>query len=479
MEKIKYLILIFCLFLAACDSDDNKTDSSELEVISSDLSIAAVGGTGTIEVFSAGAWSATSNKTWCTVTVSGKIVHVTVPENPTISSRIALITIKAPEGNKTIPVSQQGSIIALSQPKLTLGASGKTKNVTVQSNLKWTASSKDRWCHIYITDDTLKVSADHYDNTDPRTTQITLSAGKNTKILSVSQRNQGDFMLEKWSDTDLGATLPATEENMQNPNYQQTWGDMYQWGRNVTFSRDILPSVVMTNASITAQAAQTMTEFIGSELTPFDWLSDGSATTLPATGNSYVWKDRAGQEPCPDGWRLPLDYEARQIFPYGEIEGRYVVIDRCTNTEVLDAAGTSYTCVSVGDGNYTKYAIKKFGTENAYVMKYEWKTGPYNNGYLKVTEIRGDAYTDFTTSEEAEALFSASDEQATKIFPASGYLYCNTATATSLGVSCNYWTASPYKEYATYVSATNFQLHVDALYCPRSLGCQIRCIKAE
>lgn len=37
MEKIKYLILIFCLFLAACDSDDNKTDSSELEVISSDL----------------------------------------------------------------------------------------------------------------------------------------------------------------------------------------------------------------------------------------------------------------------------------------------------------------------------------------------------------------------------------------------------------------------------------------------------------
>lgn len=105
-------------------------------------------------------------------------------------------------------------------------------------------------------------------------------------------------MLEKWSDTDLGATLPATEENMQNPDYQQTWGDMYQWGRNVTFSRDILPSVVMTNASITAQAAQTMTEFIGSELTPFDWLSDGSATTLPATGNSYVWKDRAGQEPC-------------------------------------------------------------------------------------------------------------------------------------------------------------------------------------
>lgn len=475
MEKIKQLILLFCLFLTACETDNKDGIPSGLEIISSDLSIAATGGSGTIEILSAGTWSATSSKEWCTLIPSGKTLTVKVTENQSISSRTAQIIIKAPEGEKQVPVSQQGAIIALSQPQISLGASGKEKFITIKSNLHWTAGVKDSWCHIHISDDTLHISADPHSGNELRTTQITLNAGVNNKILIVSQRYEGAFILDKWSDTNLGATLPATEENIQGSNYRECRGDFYQWGRNVPFHIGEPFTAVMTDPSITAEMAQNTSDFIGSDIPPFDWLTDGSRTTVIATGNSYTWKDRAGGEPCPEGWHIPLDYEARQIFPNGELEGRYMQLDRLTNTEVLDAAGTVYTCVSVGDGNLKRYAIKKFGTDEAYVLKYEWKEGPNGNGYIKITEIQGDAYTDFHNAAEAEALFTRTDEKAELIFPASGYLYCNTGELN--GSSCNYWTASPVNEYTSYFCASNFQLMLDSKYCPRALGCQIRCIK--
>lgn len=479
IEIIKYLVLLFCFSLVACDSDD-KTNLSELNLVSDGLTIKAAGGTGTIEVDFSGTWHAASNKDWCTLSVSGKQITVSVPENLSISSRTAQITISTPQKTKTIPVTQEGIIVVLSQPKVTLGYSGETKNLLIKSNIGWEVSVEASWCYAEKAGDTLKISAEPYKANINRETQITLTAGNCVKTIQVTQRFKGSFVLDQWSDTNLGANLPATEENVTSSNYRDTWGDFYQWGRNVGFPHGMAYQVVTTNPSITAAMAQTMSEFIGStELPPMDWLTDGSQTTKPANGNSYTWKDRAGSDPSPAGWHIPLDYEARQIFPIDEFEGRYSRVDRLTNKEVLEADGTEYTCVSTGDGKYSRYAIKKYGTDEAYVLCYEFIQPDGINSYLKITEIKGDAYTDFQNAAEAKQLFETAKESAVLIFPSCGYLYTNTGGPNSEGISGSYWTASPAKEYTVYISMGNWQTHIDAHNCPRALGCSIRCVKDE
>ncbi|GKI22603.1 hypothetical protein CE91St19_20050 [Odoribacter laneus] len=479
-EIMKYFVLLFCFSLAACDSDDKTKNVPDLNIVSSGLTIKAAGGTGTIEVETPGSWHAESNKDWCTLTTSGNQITVSVPENLSLSSRTAQITITSPQKTKTIPVNQEGIIIILSQPELTLGYSGDPKNLLVESNIGWNAAVEAGWCHLEKTGDTLKISAEPYSANINRETQITLTAGDYTQTVKVTQRFKGAFVLDRWSDTNLGATLPATEANVNSANYRDTWGNFYQWGRNVGFPHGVTYKVITTNPSITAESAQTMSEFIGSsETMPMDWLIDGSRTTKPASGNSYTWKDRAGSDPSPAGWHIPLDYEASQIFPIDEFEGRYSRVDRLVNKEVLEADGTEYTCVSTGDGNRTRYAIKKYGTNEAYILRYEFIEPDGINSYLKITEIKGDAYTDFQDALEAEKLFEAAKESAVLLFPSCGYLYTNTGGPNSEGVSGSYWTASPVNEYTVYVSIGNWQTHIDANYCPRALGCSIRCVKDE
>lgn len=479
MNQIKYLILLVSLILSACESDKDPANKTGLEVVSSDLFIEASGGNSSLKILSTENWKASSNKSWCTLTPNGTTLTVSVSENPGLASRTAQITLTTPQDEKTIPVHQQGSIIALSRSQVSLGAQGQAKIITVQSNYPWQAEAEDNWCRIQRQNDTLIISAAPQTESQIRTTHILLTAGKNQKKLQVSQRYPGGFVLDKWSDTDLGATLPSTEENLTGPDYRNTWGDFYQWGRNVAFPRGTAFSSIPTNPGITVEAAQNMKEFIGSDTPPFDWLTDGSRTTFPTTSNAYTWKDRAGSEPCPPGWRLPRDYEARQVFPPEELAGRYFLTERKVDTEILDQNGTEYTCVSIGDGESIRYAIKKFGTNDAYVLRYEWKVSPNGNQYLKITEIQGDSDTDFSYPEEAAQLFAQTGEFSELFLTAGGYLYCDSGGINSEGNTCSYWTASPFENATAYISAGNFQVYVDASYCPRALGCTIRCIKDE
>ena len=69
----------------------------------------------------------------------------------------------------------------------------------------------------------------------------------------MTQRFKGAFVLDRWSDTNLGATLPATEANVNSANYRDTWGNFYQWGRNVGFPHGVTYKVITTNPSITAE----------------------------------------------------------------------------------------------------------------------------------------------------------------------------------------------------------------------------------
>jgi hypothetical protein len=108
MKKIIYMMILFAAVMTGCEEDSYRTLSdSQVEIEKSNVTFTAKGGTGTIEVSaSALPVTATSDQSWCSVSVSGNIITVTAGENVSMLGRTALITVQS--GNKInyVPVSQ-------------------------------------------------------------------------------------------------------------------------------------------------------------------------------------------------------------------------------------------------------------------------------------------------------------------------------------------------------------------------------------
>ena len=93
MKKITSIFaLLLCVFVFSCSNDDDK-ETSSLQIVSSNVTFESAGGTGTIKVNAISEITATSNKDWCTVSVNGDIINVSVIENNDMSGRTAAVTI--------------------------------------------------------------------------------------------------------------------------------------------------------------------------------------------------------------------------------------------------------------------------------------------------------------------------------------------------------------------------------------------------
>ena len=92
MKKITSIFaLLLCVFVFSCSNDDDK-ETSSLQIVSSNVTFESAGGTGTIKVNAISEITATSNKDWCTVSVNGDIINVSVIENNDMSGRTAAVT---------------------------------------------------------------------------------------------------------------------------------------------------------------------------------------------------------------------------------------------------------------------------------------------------------------------------------------------------------------------------------------------------
>ena len=79
-----------------------------LEVTPSELSFTSSGGRKTATITSNVTFSAESNATWCTVSVSGSTIYVSAASNSGVSERTATVTIKAGGFSKYIRITQSG-----------------------------------------------------------------------------------------------------------------------------------------------------------------------------------------------------------------------------------------------------------------------------------------------------------------------------------------------------------------------------------
>jgi hypothetical protein len=128
--------------------------SVSLEISPESLDFTAAASSKRISVTSNINWTVSSSESWASVSpASGSndgTVTVTVPVNSTGSARTATITISGDDIIRTVQVTQQAPTpeLNVSLESLDFTATAGSKQVSVTSNVNWTASSSTSWATV-------------------------------------------------------------------------------------------------------------------------------------------------------------------------------------------------------------------------------------------------------------------------------------------------------------------------------------------
>lgn len=113
MRKLLYIFLTVGVLglTAACKSGDDDGNRSAIRIVEAQTSYPQAHSTGLIKFEAVEKALATSNQEWCTASVSGQTVTVSVEENQSIETRNATITIAAAGQTVEVDIIQQGILL--------------------------------------------------------------------------------------------------------------------------------------------------------------------------------------------------------------------------------------------------------------------------------------------------------------------------------------------------------------------------------
>lgn len=211
MKKLlNIFILSLCCILASCSDDDSPVGGT-LTIASTDLDFTAGGGEGSIVVAGTGAITAVSDKDWCTVSVEGMTVHVTVATSDDITSRTAVVTISSGIESVEVPVVQTGLVANIGGSDRCFGYAGGT--FTIETNTTYTVTiPEDAQEWISYTEETdesgrkTQLVFNVGSATALRGTEISLQLGGKEHKISVVQI-EADDIVGTWNCSYLSGNL--------------------------------------------------------------------------------------------------------------------------------------------------------------------------------------------------------------------------------------------------------------------------------
>ena len=165
-------------------------------------------------------WTVRSSLDWLSFSPSSGsgdgTVTVTVMANPDFRRRNATINVRSSDIQRTINVTQAGSILSVSDTALHFHAGRNSQELVVHAETNWTVSSNVSWLTITPTsgssasgESIFYVDVDFFPNTStsPRTATITFSGGGITRTVEVTQdgaANTGGIMFYTNRDRNCG-----------------------------------------------------------------------------------------------------------------------------------------------------------------------------------------------------------------------------------------------------------------------------------
>lgn len=183
MKKIiNILMLLMCVSLVSCD--DESDTGIELKVIERDIETTPVGGNLTATL-SVEADAAVSDQTWCTTSVSGKIITITLEPNAALEGRTALITVTKDQQSISFAVTQPGNLFPdAGVGTITFDAHGGTEKLEVYHGMSFTAVSEDNWLTVQVDENNLILTTQKNYTTNTLKTKVKLaSAGLESELI--------------------------------------------------------------------------------------------------------------------------------------------------------------------------------------------------------------------------------------------------------------------------------------------------------
>lgn len=107
MERLKFFLMVFCLFVAGAGCSDDDDEPVVLTPEKTTVTLSGEGDSQTVGVSCNGKWTAVSSAEWCKVTAEAAGVVISAEENATGAELKADVTLACGEVKAVIKVIQE------------------------------------------------------------------------------------------------------------------------------------------------------------------------------------------------------------------------------------------------------------------------------------------------------------------------------------------------------------------------------------
>jgi len=194
----KYLNMILAIagavLLYSCSTQEpdgsQYAASPSIEIVSKDDVFPSEGGTGTIVVNTRETVTAASDRTWLTVSVSGRSIYLTATENETLESRYASVSIKAGDAASEITVQQFGMTSELmweSSYEFPYGGDELSLGFSESGVIRVTVPEGKDWISVDVDDKVLTITTSPNAYKASREGKVRFSAGEKVREVGVVQ----------------------------------------------------------------------------------------------------------------------------------------------------------------------------------------------------------------------------------------------------------------------------------------------------
>ncbi|MBP5217324.1 MAG: BACON domain-containing protein, partial [Bacteroidales bacterium] len=206
MKKYLHILMVGAMLMTvSCQVEQPTYEINDnIKIVSQDLVFSPQGGNGTIVVEAESAVTATADRPWCTVTVSGMNVAVTVPEWNGKENRYAKITIQSGKDAISVTAQQFGEVIGgLDMTDVTSPAEGSVKEFKYVSNLPVSLVSNESWIHIAIDEElqVVKITIDKNTEAGTRAGVVNYTIGGHSGTFNVLQYPETILVQDGWTAT--------------------------------------------------------------------------------------------------------------------------------------------------------------------------------------------------------------------------------------------------------------------------------------